>query len=351
MIETAWPDLTVLARGAGEIDPYDRRNAPLFRGEEAFAPEVTGWRRWSKPSPEPRLDEPFRALLRASIVRESGAVAGLVARLADRVARTLDRPPLLVAILRAGVPVGALLADALARRCGARVPLVALSLFDGLGWDTLALDAALKAHPGHPVWFVDGWTSGGGVARELRASHARWLNSGRPDFTGGAGPRLAVLCDPRAMATAAAIHADRFVPSACFTAPETLGFSRGFATGDEGMFRVYGYPRALVRPDLLGAWTAIARSSPSPPAPVVAPAPGPAPPPDGWRIHSNEVIRALINRAPREVVFRDDEVTVAAEMAPVLHLCRLREVPVRFGQAEIAAWGALAAARMGGPAP
>src|SRR5688572_13503382 len=103
VIHTPWPDLHIYAAPQGEIDPYDPANAPLFRGEEAFAPDVTGWRRWSKPSPEPPLDDEFEQLLLDSIAREQNTIAALTTSLAKNVAATLDRPPLLIAILRAGV--------------------------------------------------------------------------------------------------------------------------------------------------------------------------------------------------------------------------------------------------------
>lgn len=347
MIPTPWPGLLPYAAPAGEINPYDPANAPLFRGEEAFEPHVTGWRRWSKPSPEPRLDSTFEELLLDSTAREKSAVAGMVEALADRVARSVASAPLLVAILRAGVPVGALLARSLGRRLGEPVPLVALSLFDGLGWDAAALEAALRDHPGRPVLFVDGWTSGGGVARELRRSHDRWLLSGRPDFTGGEGPRLAVLLDPRGLADFSALRADRFVPSSLFTAPETLGFSRGFAAADGGMFRVYRFPRRLLRPRYVEAWMAEGDKAAPIEALAAPPAPESAAPP-GWRVHVNEVVRALINRNPRKVLLRDGETDAALTLAPVLHLCKLRGVPVSYGREEVAAWGAVAAARMGG---
>lgn len=346
MIPTPWPNLLPYATPAGEIDPYERSNAPLFRGEEAFEPNVTGWRRWSKPSPEPRLDDTFEGLLLASIEREKAAVAGMVETLAEKVVASVAAAPLLVAILRAGVPVGALLARSLGRRFGEPVPLVALSLFDGLGWDTAALEAALRDHPGRPVVFVDGWTSGGGVAGELRRSHERWLSSGRPDFTNGEGPRLAVLLDPRGLAGYSALQADRFVPSSLFTAPETLGFSRGFAAANGGMFRVYRFPERLLRPSYVEAWMAESDDSASAEdLTKEAPPPQEAAPPPGWRLHVNEVVRALINRNPREVLLRDDE-TATETLAPVLHLCRLRGVPVSYGREEVAAWGAVAAARM-----
>lgn len=347
MIPTPWPDLLLYAKPAGEIDPYDPANAPHFRGEEAFDPDVTGWRRWSKPSPEPRLDEAFEKLLLRSIEREKPAVLGMVEALAQKVSASTPSAPLLVAILRAGVPVGALLARALKRRYVEEIPFVALSLFDGLGWDTAALEAALADHPDRPVVFVDGWTSGGGVARELQRSHRRWLSSGRPDFTGGDGARLAVLLDPRRFAHFSALRADRFVPSSLFTAPETLGFSRGFAAADGGMFRVYEFPAALLKPALLEAWLSEDGVRLEAPESGISGATAPtASPPPGWRLHVNEVVRALVNRDPREVLLHDDEATAAAALAPVLHLCALRGVPVSYGREEVAAWGAVAAARM-----
>ena len=346
MIETPWPNLAVYAKPAGEVDPYDEANAPLFRGEEAFAPETTGWRRWSKPSPEPRPDATFEALLLAAVTREKAAVLGMIEALAERVAACVSSPPLLVAVLRAGVPVAALLARALSRRFGDEaVSIAALSLFDGLGWDAAALKQALGDHPGRPVVFVDGWTSGGGVAGELARSWDRWVSAGNPDFTGGEGPRLAVLCDPRGLAHFSAVRADRFVPSSLFTAPETLGFSRGFATGPEGsgMFRVYRFPASLLRPRYVEAWMSEEGTTKLEALRDEEP-PGSVPPP-GWRLHVNEVVRALINRNPRAVLLRDEE-DAAGSLAPVLHLCRLRGVPVSYGRREVADWGAVAAARM-----
>ena len=78
-----------------------------------------------------------------------------------------------------------------------------------------------------------------------------------------------------------------------------------------------------------------------------APSPPKSAPPPGWRLHVNEVVRALINRNPKEVLLRDDEVIAIETLAPVLQLCRLRGVPVSYGREEFAEWGGVAAARMG----
>lgn len=345
-VATPWPDLRLMAWPAGEIDPYDPSNAALFRGEEAFAADVTGWRRWSKPSPEPPVDAALRAAVLHSIDRAAPALRAGVARLALEVLAADPRPPVLVAVLRAGVPVAHLLSADLGRRLGAPVPVVALSVFEGLGWDTAALTAVLAAHPERSVWFVDGWTSRGGVARALRAAYAGWLAEGRPDFTGGAGPRLAVLLDPAGHAHATGLRHDQLVPSACFTAPETLGFSRTFSvSAAQDWHRVYTFPRHLLRPELVKAFCALA-DAPADPAPPSGPAPSLGPLPTGVRLHVNEVVRALINRNPRAVWLATDQATAEDRLAPVLHLARLRNVPVHFDRSELTEWGALAAAPM-----
>lgn len=345
-IVTPWPGLRVYARPHGEIDPYNPANAVLFRGEEAFAPDMQGWRRWSKPSPEPPLDAEFEKLLLASITSHAPLMAALVARLAEKMAAQLDRPPVLVAILRAGVPIAALLSRALEKHFDESVPVAALSLFHSLGWDEAALGLILRDFPDHTVWFVDGWTSGGGVAQELGDSFARWMAAGEADFTGGSGPQLAVLCDPRGKAQESAIEADLWVPSSCFTAPETLGFSRGFAQEGADLFGVYTFPRTLLHPTWVESWLRIAEVSPVPVIPTSADTASIVPSPSGWRVHVNEVMRALINRAPQEVLLRDEEIVARNQLAPLLHLCALRSVPVRFEQKQVGDWGALAAARM-----
>lgn len=347
-IRTLWPQVRIYARDCGEIDPHDAANAPLFRGEEAFAPDRTGWRRWSKPSPEPPLDDEFERLLLHSIERDGPLMSQMAHRVMQQIAAAHSKAPVLVAVLRAGVPAAALLAPLLARHYDMEVPIAALSLFDGLGWDTEALHLMLDDFPNRPFIFVDGWTSGGGVAGELRRSYHRWIEAGHEDFTQGEGPQLAVLDDPRGLARFAAVRADVWVPSCLFTAPQTLGFSRGFADETGGLFGVYRFPERLQKPHLVEAWLGIHRV---PPAnedfeALAASAQNAPPPPKGWRVHANEVARALINRSPEEVQLARDENWCQTHLAPLIRLCELRGVPVRFNCAEVARLGALATARM-----
>ena len=348
-IATPWPGLRLYAQSMGEVDPEADSSAPLFRGEEAFAPNQTPQSRWSKPSPEPSLGDDFEAILRSSIERGAPLISGLAHELARKIADSEERAPVLIAILRAGVPVAALLAPLLSRHFGADVPVVAISLFQGLGWDECALRAVVRDYPERPLWFVDGWTSGGGVATELSDSFARWIKRGLPDFSreharaAQSGPRLAVLCDPRATAAASGVRADVYVPSCAFTAPRTLGFSRGFWRAEDEMFGVYEFPQRLLRPQEVGWWLQVLEAAPCElPRDEEA---GEAPPPE-WRVHVNEVMRALINRSPREIWLRDEESVARASLAPLLYLCESRGVSVSFGRGELGRWNTLAAARM-----
>lgn len=344
-IQTPWPRLKLYARDCGEIDPYDAVNAELFRGEEAFAPDVAGWKRWSKPSPEPQLDAEFEPILLASIAHQAPQINAMARALAAQiVANNPDKPPVLLAILRAGAPICTLLSPLLSEHYGEPIPICAFSLFYGLGWDDAALEQVLADYPNHAPIFVDGWTSGGGVATQIALSFDEWKAQDKPDFTDGRGPQFAVLCDPRGVATYSAIRADFWVPSAAFTAPETLGFSRGFAFEDGGLFGVYRFPVSQLKPHWVAAWLDVlnAEIAPLPPDDAATASAALA----GFRVHVNEVTRALINRSPLEIWLRPNEMEARQTLAPLLYHARKRGVPVEFGRAELETWGALAVARM-----
>jgi hypothetical protein len=345
-IKTPWPNVTVYAEFAGLIDPYDLERSNCFRGEEAFEASVTGWKRWSKPSPEPQFDRGFGKLLLGSIAAQAENIAGLIDSLATQIIAGSTKAPVLVGVLRAGLPISYLLSKELERRNPSqKVPVVAISLFQGLGWDEQALLEVCNDYPDRTLWFIDGWTSGGGVAGELKASYKRWLEKGHPQLDEKDGmPLFGVLCDPRGFATAAATRQDVFIPSSCFTAPETLGFSRGFAVDPTSMLRVYSFPEDYIRMDYLRAWNATryANVGPLPSAPDVEA----AMPEKGWRLHINEVVRALVNRDPKEVWLAVSQEQAERELAPVLYMCKSRNIPVSFDRNEVASWGSLAAARM-----
>lgn len=344
-VQTPWPNLRLYARDCGEIDPYNPANANLFRGEEAFAPDVAGWKRWSNPSPEPQLDAEFEPILLDSIAHQAPQIRAMTRELARKiVANNRGKPPVLLAILRAGAPICALLAPILSEHYGEQIPVCAFSMFYGLGWDEAALAQILADYPNHTPIFVDGWTSGGGVATQIALSFEDWKARGKPDFTDGRAPQFAVLCDPRGVATYSALRSDFWVPSAAFTAPETLGFSRGFAFENGGLFGVYRFPTSQLKPHWVNDWLDVA-NAPTAPLPPDDAATAPLPP-AGFRVHVNEVTRALINRDPLEIWLRPGENEARQTLAQLLYLANQRGVPVEFGRADLANWGAIAVARM-----
>lgn len=343
--QSPWPNLRLYARDCGQIDPYDDANTALFRGEEAFAPDVVGRKRWSKPSPEPQLDADFAPILLDSIAHQAPQINAMARALAGKIiVANRDKPPVLIAILRAGAPICALLAPLLSEHYGEPIPVCAFSMFYGLGWDDVALTQILADYPHYTPVFVDGWTSGGGVATQIARSFDAWKTNGKPDFTGGENPQFAVLCDPRGVATYSAVRADFWVPSAAFTAPETLGFSRGFAFEDGGLFGVYRFPASQLQPSWIEAWLDVLNATPVPLPPDDA-ATAPLPP-AGFRVHVNEVARALINRDPLEIWLRPAEIEAQQTLVPLLYHAQKRGVPVGFGRDDLANWGALAVARM-----
>ena len=221
-----------------EIDPYSIENKDLFRDEKELA-EDRGWERWRRPSPEPMVDRYFKDAVVRSLSYAKPTLYGLIEQLANRVERLFRKPHILIlAILRAGFPISILLGNILKKR-GYRVSIGALSLFQEVGWDRKALRSALEEHPNTPVLFVDGWTSRGSVANMLSQSYKRWIEDGNTPFF----YKFAVLLDPFGFADLSASLTDQLIPTAFFTAPESLGFSRGFIVDPKEMFHVYRYPQ------------------------------------------------------------------------------------------------------------
>lgn len=290
---------------ADQVDPF--RDTHLFRPlHRAYTGDDTFWR---TPSPEPGLDDGFWASVMGKL---GGEAVGEAARLLAARIRAWEpdgRKLLFVAILRAGVPV----ADWLCRMIpGSRA--VAISLFVGLGIDQVSLDRILARWPERRVVFVDGWTGKGGVSRTVRAL--------------GKGP-LAVLVDPWEWADFSGSRADLFCPSACFTGLATLGFSRTFYVGSRKPFAAYRFGRRHLRPDVIAAWQNVCPDPPEGAAPG-HPAPARFTCDIPWRIHSNEVCRALINADPRTLYFRDDPAAAEAAYPLLLTLARRRGVDLAF---------------------
>jgi len=304
----------VYANFLPEIDPFNeptyfRSLNQSYNGNNTY---------WAKPSPEPHLPDDFLKLVTEQFRNQ--AVSEAVSRLAASItAWESDYQRLiLVAILRAGVPI----ADWLTRLLPGATA-VSMSLFTGLGIDRVAIETLKRDYPQQRILFVDGWTGRGGVSRELAKL--------------GMAP-LAVLIDPWGWADFSGSNEDIFCPTACFTGPTTLGFSRTFYVDAESMFAAYLFPERYSRPALVTEWQA------------ACPAPSLSFPLDlggqsrsteahegrffkkiALRVHSNEVCRTLINSHPKKIYFADDENYANKQYALLLNLAELRQVPVIFG--------------------
>jgi len=292
----------VYAQFLPEIDPF--HNPDLFRPLANAYNGINTF--WSTPSPEPDLPDWFWAQLAEQLVNDSLRAAATT--LAAEIAAwqpNLERL-MLVAILRAGVPIADWLTQLLP---GSQA--VSMSMFVGLGIDTVALNTLQQEYPEHRLLFVDGWTGRGGVARELAK-----LNIAP----------LATLLDPWGWADFSGSQTDLFCPTACFTGPTTLGFSRTFFTRPDQMFSAYLFPENHARPDLVRQWQRGCQ-------PVAVPCSHTRKQffkETTLRVHSNEVCRALINGNPDTICFAESRSQVETHHAILLALAELRHVPVTF---------------------
>ncbi|MBW2100715.1 MAG: hypothetical protein JRG68_08205, partial [Deltaproteobacteria bacterium] len=188
----------------------------------------------------------------------------------------------------------------------------AVSLFVGLGIDTVALNRLRSDFPDRSIVFVDGWTGRGGVAKAISSLEA--------------GP-LAVLIDPWGWADFSGIQEDVFCPSACFTGLATLGFSRTFFVDENKLFSAYKFADKFSQTELVKSWQNLC------PKKILTPRKNyinkfftETP----LRIHSNEVCRALINAAPKTLFFADDKSFAEQNFSLLIKLAEKRSVPLEF---------------------
>lgn len=121
------------------------------------------------------------------------------------------RNPVLVSLVRAGVPCGALMRRYAGLELGVDLPHYGISIIRGKGFDENALRFLLERHPGRAPVFVDGWTGKGMITRQLEESCEGFnLRNGT-----GLRPILAVLADPAHSCSLYATREDFINPSCC----------------------------------------------------------------------------------------------------------------------------------------
>lgn len=121
------------------------------------------------------------------------------------------RNPVLVSLVRAGVPCGALMRRYAAIVLGQELPHYGVSIIRGKGFDENAIRFILDRHPGQPLVFVDGWTGKGMIATQLKESCEDFNRRNGTSLE----PALAVLADPAHCCTLYATREDFINPSCC----------------------------------------------------------------------------------------------------------------------------------------
>ncbi len=193
-----------------EMTPVEQKEQLIQSGEKHYSemlsqePEPTAW----------HLDLFARALEQGA-ERLAKEVVMLAKALADRFG---DTPVILVSLVRAGVPLGVMLHQAL-REMGKTSHHYGVSIIRDRGIDDTAMDWIEAQHGTEGIVFVDGWTGKGAITGQLRRSLENRV--GYPQ-----DPRLVVLADPCGVSWLAASDDDWLIPFGIMGAPVSGLISR-----------------------------------------------------------------------------------------------------------------------------
>lgn len=193
-----------------EMTPVDQKEALIQSGKKHYSDMLS-----QEPAPTQwHLDLFARALDRGA-ERLAKEVMQLARALAERFG---NEPVILASLVRAGVPLGVMLHQAL-REMGKTSFHYGISIIRDRGIDTTALEMIESRHGTEGIVFVDGWTGKGAITGELvRALQGR---AGYPDQ-----PRLVVLADPCGCSWLAASDDDWLIPFGIMGAPVSGLISR-----------------------------------------------------------------------------------------------------------------------------
>ncbi len=203
--------------------------------------EIQGGRHYSEdlpiePIPSPAYLQVFHQLMEREKER-AALYTGVLTRLVLR----QYEAPILLSLVRAGVPCGVLMRRYAALEMGRDLPHYGISIIRGKGFDANALRCVMERHPGRPLVFVDGWTGKGMITQELAASCAAFHSQCGMKID----PVLAVLADPAHSTALFATREDFINPSCCLNSTicglisRTVHNSRLIGPNDFHGVRVY----------------------------------------------------------------------------------------------------------------
>ncbi len=199
------------------LKPVEMEMTPVEQKEELIQ---SGKKHYSEMlSQEPAPTQWHLDLFQRALARGADRLAKEVTQLAKALAaRFGDEPIVLASLVRAGVPLGVMLHQAL-RDLGKTSWHYGISIIRDRGIDSAALDIIEMRHGTRGIVFVDGWTGKGAITGELvRALKDR---QGYPEQ-----PRLVVLADPCGCSWLAASDDDWLIPFGIMGAPVSGLISR-----------------------------------------------------------------------------------------------------------------------------
>lgn len=201
-----------------EMTPVDLKEELIQSGKKHYSDMLS-----QEPAPTQWHLDLFSRALDMGAARLAKEVSQLARELVKRFG---DEPIILASLVRAGVPLGVMLQQAL-RAMGKSSFHYGISIIRDRGIDTAALELIEARHGTQGIVFVDGWTGKGAITGELvRSLKGR---NGYPEQ-----PRLVVLADPCGCSWLAASADDWLIPFGIMGAPVSGLISRS-VWSDEGL--------------------------------------------------------------------------------------------------------------------
>jgi len=168
-------------------------------------------------SAEYRPSPAYLEVFDAAMQRHKQRIGVYLLRLAKHIHDTAvarQVPITLVSLARAGTPIGVLLKRILQQYWQIEVHHYSISIIRDRGIDDNALNYILKHHASASVFFIDGWTGKGVIAREL----FKWVSQFNQRYHSQLNSDLYVLADVAGHAEVTATTDDFLLPSALLNA-------------------------------------------------------------------------------------------------------------------------------------
>ncbi|MCG3884461.1 cysteine protease StiP family protein [Photobacterium leiognathi] len=206
------------------LNPIEMKMTPVEEKETLIQSGAAHYSDMLSQEPEPSEEHLFIF----NKATETGAqrLANEVLMLAKALSKEyVNKPVVLVSLVRAGVPLGVLIHRAL-KDIGHESYHYGVSIIRDRGIDDKAMRVIEERHGTDSIVFVDGWTGKGAITRQLTESLAE--RKGYP-----AKPNLVVLADPCGMAWLSASYEDWLIPFGILGAPVSGLVSRSVWSSED----------------------------------------------------------------------------------------------------------------------